>query len=123
LALFNISNALNILGLKPATVPAKTVETELKNNVVGGVQEIRMTQDAYGYFPNNFKIKNGVPVRWIITSTDIYTCASSIYSQQLGIRKGLKLGENVFEFTPSKTGTIRFSCGMGMYTGQFTVTP
>ncbi|MEK7073994.1 MAG: cupredoxin domain-containing protein, partial [Patescibacteria group bacterium] len=38
-----------------------------------------------------------------------------------GIRKGLELGENIFEFTPKETGTIRFSCIMGMYTGSFNV--
>ena len=80
-----------------------------------------MTQKTNGYSPNKFTIKKGIPVKWIVTSESIYSCASSIVSQQLGIRASLKLGENVFEFTPKEVGTIRFSCSMGMYTGQFNV--
>ena len=74
-----------------------------------------------GYNPSKFTIKKGVPVKWIVTSESIYSCASSIVSQQLGIRTSLKLGENIFEFTPTQVGTIRFSCSMGMYTGSFNV--
>ena len=41
--------------------------------------------------------------------------------ETLGIRSSLKLGENIFEFTADKMGTIRFTCSMGMYTGSFNV--
>jgi plastocyanin domain-containing protein len=127
LALFNLSNGLNLLGVPQvlaalasntsAISPSKDPNVSLEN----GVQVVRMTQGSSGYSPNKFTIKKGVPVRWIVTSKDIYSCASSIVSQELGIRKGLELGENIFEFTPVKTGTIRFSCVMGMYNGSFTV--
>jgi len=127
LALFNVSNGLNLLGISPKVLGAFTTSASASGvqdpnvTLVNGVQEVRMTQDSSGYSPNKFTIKKGLPVRWIITSKDSYTCAASIVSQQLGIRKGLQLGENVFEFTPSETGTIRFSCTMGMYTGSFEV--
>ena len=128
LSLFNITNGLNLLGITPTVLGAFTTKAAAGNTIsdpnvkmVGGVQEVRMTQASGGYSPNKFTIRKGVPVKWIITSKDIYTCAASIASQQLNIRKGLQLGENVFEFTPKETGTIRFSCSMGMYTGSFTV--
>ena len=128
LSLFNITNGLNLLGVTPEVLGAFTTKAAAGNTVndpnvkmVGGVQEVRMTQASGGYSPNKFTIRKGIPVKWIITSKDIYTCAASIASQQLNIRKGLQLGENVFEFTPKETGTIRFSCSMGMYTGSFTV--
>ena len=128
LSLFNITNGLNLLGITPQILGVFTTKAAAGNTVsdpnvkmVGGVQEVRMTQSSGGYSPNKFTIKKGVLVKWIVTSKDIYTCAASIASQQLNIRKGLQLGENVFEFTPKETGTIRFSCSMGMYTGSFTV--
>lgn len=127
LALFNVSNGLNLLGINPKVLGMFTTNASANNaadpnvKLVNGVQEVRMTQDSSGYSPNKFTIKKGTPVRWIVTSKDVYTCAASIVSQQLGIRKGLQLGENIFEFTPSQTGTIRFSCTMGMYTGSFEV--
>lgn len=89
--------------------------------IVDGVQIVKMTQKADGYFPNKFTIKKGIPVKWVINSESAYSCASSILSQGLGIRASLKLGENIFTFTPTRTGAIRFSCNMGMYTGSFNV--
>lgn len=128
LALFNVSNGLNLLGISPKILGTFTTNASAQSGVqdpnvklVNGVQEVRMTQNSSGYSPNKFTIKKGIPVRWIVTSKDVYTCAASIVSQQLGIRKGLELGENIFEFTPTETGTIRFSCTMGMYTGSFDV--
>jgi len=128
LALFNVSNGLNLLGVSSKVFGAFSTNASAGRSIrdpnvklVNGVQEVLMIQDSSGYSPNKFTIKKGVPVKWIVTSKDVYTCASSIVSQQLGIRKGLNLGENVFEFTPAQTGTIRFSCSMGMYTGSFNV--
>ena len=121
LALFNVSNGLNLLGVKSVFANTKTDSLDKNVKIVNGVQVIKMTQKSNGYTPDKFTVKKGVPVKWIVTSETIYSCASSIVSQQLGIRSSLKLGENVFEFTPTQTGTIRFSCSMGMYTGQFNV--
>lgn len=117
LAIFNISNGLNLLGFNFLEVP----KVLGKQTLVDGVQEIYMTQDTNGYTPNNFTVTQGIPVRWIITSKNINTCASSIISNRLGIRQGLRKGENVIEFTPTEAGTVRFSCTMGMYTGSFNV--
>ncbi|MFA6004991.1 MAG: sulfite exporter TauE/SafE family protein [Patescibacteria group bacterium] len=128
LALFNISNGLNLLGIGPNVLGAfntkaatNTTATDSNVTIANGVQEVRMTQDSSGYTPNSFTIKKGTPVKWIVTSTDVNTCASSIVSQQLGVRQALQLGENIINFTPTETGTIRFSCMMGMYNGSFNV--
>lgn len=126
LSLFNLQNGLNLLGINQSVFAAFTSKaaapvSDPNVKLVNGVQEVRMIQDSSGYSPNKFTIKKGVPVKWIVTSKDVYTCAASIMVQSLNIRKGLQLGENVFEFTPTQTGTIRFSCSMGMYTGAFNV--
>lgn len=122
LAFFNVTNGLNLLGV--STVGAFSQKAQITDpNVTlkNGVQEVRMTQNGSGYSPNRFTIQKGIPVRWVVTSENVYTCAASIVAPSLGIRQGLKLGENVFEFTPTEVGTIRFSCSMGMYTGVFNV--
>ena len=129
LAFFNLSNGLNLLGISPKVLGAFTTKTALAKSgtddpnvkLVKGIQEVRMRQTSRGYSPNSFTIQKGIPVRWIIISEDQYSCASSIVSQKLGVRKSLQLGENIIEFTPDKTGSIPFSCSMGMYTGSFTV--
>ena len=80
-----------------------------------------MTQSGNGYSPNEFTVVKGIPVKWIITSVNPNSCASSIISRKLNIRKNLVLGENVIEFTPIDTGRIPFSCSMGMFTGVINV--
>lgn len=117
LSLFNINNALNLIGWNSSNVLAAGERVVTQNNQ----QIVRMTQDGRGYTPNSFTITNGIPVKWIINSTDVNTCASSIISSAIGVRKNLHPGENIIEFTPKKTGTINFSCSMGMYRGSFTV--
>lgn len=126
LAIFNLNNGLNLLGKNPinsikslfsSTVSANASDTKIEQ----GVQIVRMDQTSGGYSPNQFTVTAGTPVRWIINSKDPHTCAASIVSTKLGIRKSLEPGENVIEFTPKEKGTINFSCSMGMYTGSFNV--
>ena len=121
LAFFNISNGLNLIGVKDVFAKKDIIVQDKNVKMIDGVQIIKMAQKADGYFPNKFTIKKDVPVKWIINSESQYSCASSLISQGLGIRTGLKQGENIFTFTPTNTGTIRFSCSMGMYTGFFNV--
>lgn len=117
LGVFNISNASSIV------FPSQVIGNAKNNqqNVTGTVQEARMTQSGNGYSPNQFTVKKGNTVRWIINSTNQYTCASYIRMPSYGISQPLRAGENVIEFTPTQTGEIAFSCSMGMYRGKFTV--
>ncbi len=89
--------------------------------IVGGVRIIRMLEHNRGYTPNYFVILKDQPVKWIITAEAPYSCASSLVVPSLRIQTQLKAGENILEFTPDKTGEIRFSCSMGMYSGKFVV--
>ena len=126
LAVFNISNGLNLTGLPVilstvAQGAGQIAEVQQEGSDNKDVQVVRMEQSGSGYSPNKFTIQAGVPVKWIVNSTNPNSCAGSLYSQQLGVRRNLQLGENVIEFTPKETGQIRFSCAMGMYTGVFNV--
>lgn len=124
LAIFNISNGYNLTGLNfslPFNAKAVSASSDPNVTLENGVQVVRMTQNASGYSPNTFTIKKGVPVKWIITSEDVNTCASSIVSSALNIRTSLNLGENILEFTPNDVGLLKFSCSMGMYRGGFNV--
>lgn len=128
LAIFNLSNAFNLLGIKislPASQPQQTTGTQTSSDpnvtIEGGKQVVRMTEDSFGYSPNSFVIKKGIPVKWIIDAKNIYSCASSLVSRELKLSTVLKKGENVFEFIPPDVDTISFSCSMGMYRGKFIV--
>ncbi|MEK9156204.1 MAG: sulfite exporter TauE/SafE family protein [Patescibacteria group bacterium] len=127
LAFFNLSNGWSLTGWRfpnPLRNYTSNKSTNITNSTIqekNGVQVVNMTQDLYGYAPDSFTVRRGVPVKWIINSTDNRSCAASIIFSKFGIRKILKTGENVIEFTPNETGDFRFSCSMGMYRGVFRV--
>ncbi|KKP40031.1 MAG: heavy metal transport/detoxification protein [Candidatus Peregrinibacteria bacterium GW2011_GWF2_33_10] len=124
LAVFNITNGYNLTGWGAFNFSQNNQIQNVNDenvSIENGVQIVKMEQGTFGYSPDEFIIKKGIPVKWIVNSENQYTCASSIYSQKLGISKTLIAGENVIEFTPDQTGQIPFSCSMGMYTGKFNV--
>jgi sulfite exporter TauE/SafE/copper chaperone CopZ len=125
LAMFNIVNGYNLAGFDIASGSQSTISGSKSNDpnvtLENGVQVVKMTESSRGYSPNNFTVKKGVPVKWVIDAQDPYSCASSLVMNKFNIRKSLKSGENVIEFTPMENGKIPFSCSMGMYTGSFNV--
>jgi sulfite exporter TauE/SafE/copper chaperone CopZ len=125
LALFNISNGFNLTGfaLDLGGFPASNGTNNQPTNVTmeNGVQIVRMTQSFSGYSPNKFVVQKGLPVKWIINATALNACSSGITIPRLGLTRNLVAGENTIEFTPAETGTLKFTCTMGMYPGEFTV--
>lgn len=85
------------------------------------IQTINMAVTYNGFEPNVFQLKKDVPVRWLIDGQQISGCTSQIIVPDLKITKDLVAGENIVEFTPTKSGKINFSCWMGMVRGQFIV--
>ncbi len=120
---FNLSNGLILTGLKAATVDQKETITVggQKIKIINGEQILEMNQLAFGYEPNKLVVKKGVPVKWVITSKNPYTCASSLVVPSLNLYQTLQAGKNIINFTPDKAGIISFSCSMGMYRGYIKV--
>jgi sulfite exporter TauE/SafE len=85
------------------------------------VQVIHMTVDDHRYVPNQFTLRKGVPVRWIIHGEDLDYCNHRIVVPSLGLEFDVRKGENIIEFTPNQTGVIPWSCWMGMVSGNFMV--
>lgn len=86
-----------------------------------GYQEIRMEVNRYGFVPDTFVLKKGVPVKWIIDGIEINGCNNAILVPKLGLEFDINRGEQIIEFTPTDSGTIRWSCWMGMIPGSFIV--
>ncbi len=86
-----------------------------------GYQEIRMTVDSRGFTPSKFVLKKGVPVKWIIDGKQLTNCNKAIQVPAYGLKFDVKQGEQTIDFTPTETGTIRWSCWMGMIQGTFIV--
>lgn len=84
-------------------------------------QEIRMEVNRYGWKPDKFVLKKGVPVKWIIDGKEINGCNNAIQVPKLGLKFDINKGIQTIEFTPTETGTIPWSCWMGMIPGIFIV--
>lgn len=115
------SNFLSLYGIQinlfPTTYNLQSTTSLLQN----GFQTVRMNVNSNGYSPNVFTLKKGVPTKWVINGENVFGCQGYLVAPKLGIQKALAYGENIIEFTPEEEGTINFSCGMGMYRGQFKV--
>jgi sulfite exporter TauE/SafE len=105
-------NSLVVSADSPKVLPA---------SADNGVQEIHMDVLASGWSPDKFVLEKGVPVKWIINGKEITSCNNAIVVPKLGLEFDVKPGIQVIEFTPTETGTIPFSCWMGMIHGQFIV--
>lgn len=132
LGLWNIQNSFAIAGypiqlFNSGSVKAsESVPTANTNAAVNknNLQVVKMKVDWYeGYVPDNITIEAGKPVRWEVDGTKASGCANVLVARKIGVQKILKPGINVIEFIPKETGTIAFSCSMGMYRGSFTVVP
>ncbi|MDR1967027.1 MAG: sulfite exporter TauE/SafE family protein [Synergistaceae bacterium] len=89
--------------------------------VPGAVQEIVTDLKGYGY--PSITVKVGSPVKWNLRAAQgtINGCNNALVIPAFGIEKRLSVGDNVIEFTPTKAGTYRYSCWMGMIRGRITV--
>jgi plastocyanin domain-containing protein len=68
-------------------------------------------------------VQKGLPLRWVIhaEASNLNNCNQVIVIPDLGIEKKLVPGDNVIEFTPVKSGTMAYSCWMGMISGTIEV--
>lgn len=111
---------LGLLG-DQTTSPGSSLPNTNIATFPGGYQEIKMTVDSQGFTPNQFVLKKGVPVKWIIDGKKLNGCNNAIQVPSLDLSFKVKPGLQTIEFTPTKEGTIPWSCWMGMLKGNFIV--
>lgn len=89
--------------------------------VKDGVQVINSTLSP-GSYPS-ITVQAGMPVKWVIDAPkgSINGCNYKLYINEYGIEHQFKSGENIIEFTPTKSGTFNYSCWMGMIRGTIAV--
>lgn len=121
-ALYNINSQFNVLGLPSLNDLTTNTNIEASNDglppIVDGKQIIKMEALAYGYTPNQYKVRVGIPVKWEITNKGVSGCTNAIISK--GLFDGeIRIDKEVVvkEFTPAKVGKYKFSCWMGMVSG------
>lgn len=102
------------------------IDTSTVSNVDNGnagngeVQNIVIGMKDYNYYPNTIKVKAGQPVS-ISLDESVYGCFRDFTIRELGVREYLRTPQDTVVFTPTKKGTYRFACSMGMGTGTLIV--
>lgn len=116
-----VSNTLSLFGVNINLVKTFSSSNVQNVSIENGYQIAAMSVDSYGYSPNSFTVKKGLPVRWIVNGKNVFGCQGFLQAPALGLRKTLTTGNNVIEFIPQEKGLIAFSCSMGMFRGAFVV--
>ncbi len=123
LGLFAMPSGLTLMEVGSAAPGIENV-VPMSTNPSTEIQKISLKVDYLDYYPNSFKLKKGVPVEWSVDGSSAVGCARIISVPALGITEHLPTkGVKTITFTPTQTGKITFSCGMGMAgPGVFEVT-
>lgn len=97
-------------------------ESDTETVMADGVQVVNSTLTP-GRYPN-ITVQAGVPVKWVIDAPEgsVNGCNYKVMIRDYDIEYTFHTGENVIEFTPTSTGTVRYSCWMGMIHGSIFVT-
>lgn len=86
-----------------------------------GVQRVRgeIESDQYPLIT----LKKGQPaqVNFHAEAQNLNGCNNALVIPDFNIEKDLVPGDNIVEFTPTKTGTYGYTCWMGMVSGQIKV--
>ena len=89
----------------------------------GEPRTIAISVTDKGYEPSPVTLKQGEPVKLVLTRTTDHTCATEIVLEDYNINTPLPLNKPVeVAFTPTKTGKLVYGCAMGkMLSGVFMV--
>lgn len=83
---------------------------------------VRITVSKNGFSPSSITTEQGSPLTLIFKRPKNEGCGNKVIFPTLNITKDLPVGKNVtIKFTPTETGNISFTCGMGMLKGNIVV--
>jgi len=83
-------------------------------------QKVMLSMKNYNYYPNTITVKANMPVS-ISLDSSVTGCFRAIVIKDFGVNEWLKTPKDQVTFTPTKKGTYRFACAMGMGTGTIIV--
>lgn len=114
-ALFTIFGGVNLTGFSLAGSAPSSTDTSATTSPT-----INVTRS--GYTPTRVTVPVNQEITLTLVTNDSRSCANYFTIPELKIAQQLPLtGQTPIKFTPTKTGSIRFTCGMGMYSGTINV--
>lgn len=121
LSLVMLNRGLLSMGIDISNIFKPNYDNYLKSRIVEDYQVIEFDLKANGY--KDIIVQKDIPVKMIINATDynLTGCNNTIKINSFNITKNLSIGENIIEFTPTKTGTFTYTCWMGMLKNNIVV--
>jgi len=134
-ALFTLSSGARLFGFTGRITPGTTVTTPPvttppittppvtapPTTTPATSQRIEMHVKYSGFQPAVLHVKKGTPVTFAVFGDEVTGCTSRIIIPSLNISKDIAPGENDITFTPTASGSIPYSCWMGMVRGTIVV--
>jgi plastocyanin domain-containing protein len=113
-----VLSGVTLPSLSPTSAASSDASVASAAGIANGVQNITSTLTSRGY--PNITVQKGVPVVWNLQaeSRAINGCNRTLVIFEYDIQITLKAGDNFIKFTPTESGTITYSCWMGMQTGR-----
>ena len=92
-----------------------------KISASGDMQYVNSELD-FGTYPE-ITVYSGIPVKWTINVPEevINGCNYKMVINTYGITHEFTPGENVIEFIPGESGTVQYTCWMGMINGKINI--
>ena len=102
---------------------SKPAQPSAQPSKPGEPRTIALSITDKGYEPSPITLKQGEPVKLVLTRTSEHTCATEMVLDEYGIHAELPLNQPVeVSFTPTKAGKLIYGCAMGkMISGVFMV--
>lgn len=102
--------------------PAERTGTDTPAVVAPPDGRVKVEVGEYGYSPATIAAAAGKPLTLAFRRTTDKGCGGEVVFPERDIHRKLPVGETVeIAFTPTTTGRIAFTCGMGMYEGAILV--
>jgi sulfite exporter TauE/SafE len=122
--IYAVQSGFNLIGMPLTVLPtlgsAPVTTAQVDAPAQATYQEIVIRADDDGYTPNLIRARGNVPIKLRLVTNDTYSCARAFAIPNLRMRTVLpQTGEKVLDVPAQPIGsTLRFTCTMGMYTGQ-----
>ena len=88
------------------------------------VQEVVVRAEPRAYVPNRVQFKMGQPAQLRVVTGQQVGCTSVFTIPSLGVERALpRNGAATVAIPTDRPGKVRFTCGMGMYSGTVEVVP
>lgn len=126
LSVVSLDTGLKLLGspLAPSYILGALVSPGVPTQatVNNGIQDITVHVFDTGYAPDFLSVQTQLPIRLHLVTANSYGCTRGFTIPNLGIWEDLpESGETVIELPPQPSGTLYFTCSMGMYSGHIVI--